>query len=101
MRTWVRQATKAGKLISCDVNLRLMLWESEAEARKGILEGLKRAAVVKLSDDELEFLTSGTSTGDIRSQLWHDGLKLVVLSHGAQDAIAITERGEQAVPRCR
>jgi fructokinase len=48
------------------VNLRLMLWESEAEARNGILEGLKRAAVVKLS--------------------------------GAQGSIAITERGEQAVP---
>ena len=57
------EAARAGKLISYDVNLRLPLWESEAEARMGIVEGLKRAAVVKLSEEELAFLTGGSSPG--------------------------------------
>ncbi len=92
------QAASAGKLISYDVNLRLSLWENEAAARKGINEGLKRAAIVKLSDDELTFMTGDSSPENIRAQLWHDGLKLVVLSLGRQGCIAITEHGERVVP---
>ena len=92
------QAARANKLISYDVNLRLPLWDSETDAKENIREGLKRAAVVKLSDDELAFMTGGTSPDDIRKELWHDGLKLVVLSIGPKGCIAITERGEQAVP---
>lgn len=92
------QAASAGKLISYDVNLRLPLWDSEAEAKKGIREGLKRAAIVKLSDDELAFMTGGSMPETIRSELWHDGLKLVVLSLGQKGCIAMTEHGERAVP---
>ena len=92
------EAARAGKLISYDVNLRLPLWESEAEARKGIVDGLKRAAVVKLSEEELAFLTGGSSPEQVRSHLWHDGLRLVALSLGDRGCIAITERGEMAVP---
>ena len=91
-------AAKAEKLISYDVNLRLPLWDNETEARKGIHEGLKRAAVVKLSDDELTFMTGSASPDTIRSELWHDGLKLVVLSLGRKGCIAMTERGERLVP---
>jgi fructokinase len=92
------EAIKEGKLISYDVNLRLMLWASDAEARAGIMEGLSRAVVMKLSDVELEFLTGGTQPGDIRRRLWHDGLRLAVLSLGEQGSIAVTERGEIVVP---
>lgn len=92
------EAAKAGKLISYDVNLRLTLWESEAEARIGIAEGLRRAAIVKLSDDELEFMTGGRSPQDFRAQLWHDGLQLAVISLGERGCLAITPGGETAVP---
>ncbi len=91
-------ASKAKKLISYDVNLRLPLWDSEAAAKEGIREGLKRADIIKLSDDELAFMTGGTSPNDIRRELWHDKLKLAVLSLGRQGCIAMTERGEQLVP---
>lgn len=92
------QAAKAGKLISYDVNLRLPLWDSEASAKGGIREGLKRADIVKLSDDELAFLTGDTDPSMIRSRLWHDGLKLVVLSLGQKGCIAMTEGAEHLVP---
>ncbi|MEM8952058.1 MAG: PfkB family carbohydrate kinase [Pseudomonadota bacterium] len=91
-------AVSAGKLISYDVNLRLPLWDNEAEAKQGIMEGLKRAAIVKLSDEELDFMTGGTSPKDIRAHLWHDGLKLVVLSIGEKGCIAMTEHGDQLIP---
>lgn len=92
------KAAAAGKLISYDVNLRLPLWDNEAAARDGIQEGLSRASVVKLSDDELEFMTGDRSPESLRSALWHDGLKLIVLSLGEKGCIAYTERGEMLVP---
>ncbi len=92
------RAKAGGKLISYDVNLRLPLWEKAADARDGIIEGMKRADVVKLSDEELDFLTGSTAPDGIRKHLWHDGLRLVVLSLGQAGCLAMTPRGDIAVP---
>ncbi|MDO4866062.1 MAG: carbohydrate kinase [Clostridia bacterium] len=67
----VRQATKAavlaakeaGALISFDPNLRPPLWDSLIEAKAQMLWGLSQADVVKIADNEIEFLT-GTSDFD-------------------------------------
>jgi fructokinase len=91
------QAKASGKLISYDVNLRLPLWSSADEARIGILDGMARADVVKLSDDELDFMT-GSRSPDAVGGIWREGLRLIVLSLGAAGCIAITERGEQSIP---
>jgi fructokinase len=92
------EAIKAGALISYDVNLRLPLWESEAAARLGVAEGLKRASVVKVSEDELAFMAGEASTESVRSKLWHDGMKLVVLSLGERGCVAIKKESEIVVP---
>ena len=47
------RARAAGRLVSYDVNLRLPLWPDADAARAGILTGLGKAHLVKLSDDEL------------------------------------------------
>lgn len=91
-------AKSAGKLISYDVNLRLPLWESADAARAGIMEGLGRAAIVKLSDSELEFMTGETSPEALRGRLWHEGLKLAVLSLGERGCLAMTPGNEVMVP---
>ncbi len=44
-------------IISFDPNVRLPLWNSEDECRKAILEFLPFAHIVKISDEELEFIT--------------------------------------------
>ncbi|MDH3661085.1 MAG: PfkB family carbohydrate kinase [Alphaproteobacteria bacterium] len=87
-----------GKLISYDVNLRLPLWQSDEQAKHGILEGMQYAEIVKLSDDELDFLTGSRAPEAIRKKIWHNGLRLVVLSLGQKGCIAITEQSELAVP---
>ena len=84
-------ARATGKLISYDVNLRQPLWRDEAEARNGILEGLKRAHIVKMSDDELEFLTGQRDAASMRAQFWRDDLKLAVLSLGKEGSIIMRE----------
>lgn len=52
----VAYAKSKGKLITYDPNLRKPLWNSMEEAKKQILWGLTQADVVKISDEEVEFL---------------------------------------------
>ncbi len=58
----VNIARTAGLLISYDPNLRPPLWPSLAEAHTTILDTIKLADVVKLSDEELVFLMGDAST---------------------------------------
>lgn len=55
-RKAVAYAREKGRLITFDPNLRKPLWQSEGEAREQILWGLSQADVVKISDEEVEFL---------------------------------------------
>lgn len=53
----VKYAKKRNKLVSFDPNLREPLWKGDLErARKELLWGLENADIVKISDDEYEFL---------------------------------------------
>lgn len=49
-------ARELGRTVTFDPNLRLPLWPSPAEARAQILWSLCQADVVKLSDEEVDFL---------------------------------------------
>jgi fructokinase len=95
------QARSAGKLVSFDANLRLPLWASADEARAGIRDGLARAAIAKFSDDELDFMTGCREVDAMRRELWHDGLRLMVLSVGKAGSILVTAGGELQVPTFR
>ncbi|MCP8969498.1 aminoimidazole riboside kinase [Ectobacillus ponti] len=53
----VELAKKHGVLVSYDPNLRLGLWESGEAARQGILSMMPHADLLKISEEELEFLT--------------------------------------------
>ncbi len=52
----VAYARQRGKLISFDPNLRKPLWRDLEEAKRQILWGLAQADIVKLSDEEVDFL---------------------------------------------
>lgn len=52
----VRYAKARQKLVTFDPNLRRPLWRSLDEAKKQMLWGLEQADVVKISDEEAEFL---------------------------------------------
>lgn len=56
----IKVAKDNGLLISFDPNLREMLWASLEEARREIAYGLSQCDILKISDNELEFMT-GTS----------------------------------------
>ena len=52
----VNYAKKKNKLISFDPNLRKPLWNNLEDAKKAMLYGLNKADIVKISDEEVEFL---------------------------------------------
>ncbi|WP_312876173.1 carbohydrate kinase family protein [Paenibacillus alginolyticus] len=58
----VQQAKEKGALISYDPNWRPSLWEDEQHAREAIHAGLRLADLVKVSEEEVIFLTG---KGDI------------------------------------
>ena len=68
----VREATKeaihiaeeAGAIISFDPNLRPPLWESMEEARKQVLYGLCHCQILKISDNEIQWLTGEEDYSD-------------------------------------
>lgn len=53
----VRIAEEAGCLISFDPNLRFPLWESEDAAREQVLYGLEHCHILKISDNEIQWLS--------------------------------------------
>jgi len=93
----VDTARAAGCLVSYDPNLRLPLWLDANAAREGMLLGLKKAHIVKLSDDESEFLTGISDLDAARKALWHDELKLMVVTRGRAGCVYFTREFTGAV----
>jgi fructokinase len=77
----VRVAREAGTLVSYDPNLRLPLWPSPDVAAEAMRSLLEHADVVKVSDEELLFLTGGDDEDAARS-LWRDGWQLLLVTRG-------------------
>jgi fructokinase len=93
----IEVARGAGCLISCDPNLRLALWPDRAAAREGLLLAIEQAQLVKISDEELRFLTGSDDPSAARDQLWHDRLELMVVTLGSAGCVYFTPAGEGVV----
>ena len=79
----VAYAKAQGKLISCDPNLRLPLWPDADAAKEQMLWGLRQADVVKISDEEVEFLFGLGVQDGAQYILDHYPVKLVFVTCGA------------------
>ena len=79
-------AKAAGAVISFDPNLRPPLWGSLEEAREQIAWGLAQCDVLKIADNELEFMTGETDFDEgaaiLRSQ--YPNIKLLNAATGAE-----------------
>ena len=77
------EAKKAGAFLSYDPNLRLPLWPSAEYAKEQILSIWNKADLIKVSDNELEFLTGNSKIDDESAMsLWHPNLKLLLVTLG-------------------
>ena len=79
----LEHAVAGDKFVSYDPNLRLPLWGSAAAAKAGMISGLDYANLLKISDEELEFLTGGDSI----APLWRDRMELICVTYGPGGAV--------------
>lgn len=86
----VAYAKEQGKLITCDPNLRKPLWRSEEEARAQILWSLTQADVVKISDDEVDFLWGCTPEEGADKLLKEYGVSLAMVTLGPNGCLLKT-----------
>ncbi|XP_031093614.1 probable fructokinase-7 [Ipomoea triloba] len=80
-------AKKSGCLLSYDPNLRLPLWPSADAARSGIMSIWDQADIIKVSEDEISFLTGGDDPYDddvVMKKLFHPNLRLLIVTEGSE-----------------
>ncbi|MGM9549095.1 MAG: carbohydrate kinase [Faecousia sp.] len=90
-RKAVAYAKEKGKLITCDPNLRKPLWPSEDAAREQMLWSLHQADVVKISDNEVEFLWNCTPEEGAEKLLKEFGVSLAMVTLGPEGCLLKTE----------
>ena len=80
----VEYAKRQGKLITYDPNLRKPLWRDLDAAKEQILWGLTKADIVKISDEEVEFLFGLKPEEGAEYILRNFDTKLVFVTCGAE-----------------
>ena len=94
----VAYAKSRGKLITYDPNLRKPLWKDPEEAKKQLLWGLEQADVVKISDEEVEFLFGMSPEAGAAHILENFGAKLVFVTCGADGCFFKNAKAQGHVP---
>lgn len=95
--TWavLKYAKQKGKLITFDPNWREMLWDSKQKAVAQMLEGVKFADIIKVSEEELELLTGyNEDEWEQGAQVLVDmGVSLVVVTLGSKGSNYFARNG--------
>ena len=94
----VAYAKNKGKLITYDPNLRKPLWKDLETAKEQLIWGLKQADVVKISDEEVEFLFGLGVEEGAQYILEHFPVKLVFVTCGADGCFFKNAAAEGKVP---
>ena len=94
----VAYAKEHGKLISFDPNLRKPLWPSEEDAKLQMEWGLRQADIVKISDEEIDFLWGLTPEAGAQKLLDEYGVKLVYATLGPKGCHFANQNGCGEVP---
>ena len=94
----VAYAKEQGKLISFDPNLRKPLWPSDEAAKEQIEWGLRQADIVKISDEEIEFLWGISPEEGAQKLLKEYGVRLVYATLGPKGCHVANRNGSCEVP---
>jgi fructokinase len=98
VRTLVGNAWRAGKITSTDPNLRLHLWKDHSVLHTLVDELISRCAVVKLSEEEIHFVTGRKAPQKALDWLEGKGVCVAVVTLGAKGALVRFRGQTRAVP---
>ena len=89
-------AKEAGALISFDPNIRKPLWDSMEDAREQVLYGLGQCDILKISDNEIQWLTGKEDyTDGVRWIRERYPVPLILVSMGKEGSRAMMENLQQ------
>jgi sugar/nucleoside kinase (ribokinase family) len=95
----MRIAKEGGAVLSYDPNLRLPLWPSAEAAKEGIKSIWDHADIIKVSDEEVKFLTGGDPSDDENNlTLFHPGCKLMLVTEGGEGCRYYTPVCQKSIP---
>jgi len=94
----IKEARKNGAIITYDPNYRSSLWEKEEYAMYHMREVLELCDIIKISDEETELLTGKKDPKEAARVLVEQGLKIVLVTLGADGAYFRTQNLEGTVP---
>ena len=97
-RRAISLAREKGGIISFDPNLRFQLWEDTDLLKKTVLEFLPLADIIKISEEELEFVTGETDLQKALPKLFVGDVKLILYTCGGGGAYAITKKVQDFEP---
>lgn len=88
----IRYAAEKGALISFDPNLRFQLWDNSEALKRTVREFIPKSHIVKVSDEELEFVTGEKDIDPALTKLFTGSVKLVIYTCGSKGAYAFTRK---------
>ncbi|PSW20732.1 aminoimidazole riboside kinase [Photobacterium sanctipauli] len=88
---------EAGGYISFDPNLREEVWHSSEEMKAVVLEAIKMACVVKVSDGELMYLTGTETIEEGLRSLPVENHQLLIITLGAKGALVVFNREQRLI----
>lgn len=94
----VAMAMEQDVMISFDPNLRFSLWDDLEELKETVNEFIPYADIIKISDEELEFITGHTDIKDAVPKLLSGRGKYVIYTKGKDGAEIYTKNGMAEAP---
>lgn len=95
----VTAARRSGAVVSFDPNIREPLWDSLETARERTVWGLKNCDILKISDNEIEWLTEEKDHKRAASELRKQyGIPLILVSLGRKGSMAFSDSAYAEVP---
>mgnify|MGYP002800823879 FL=1 len=94
----INMAIEQGVKVSFDPNLRFSLWDDLDALKKTVNDFIPYADIIKISDEELEFITGKTDIKDAVPDLLSGRAKYVIYTKGADGAEIYTKDGVVEAP---
>lgn len=94
----IKYAKECQLLLSFDPNLRPQLWSNLEDLRATVLQFIPFSNILKISDDELSFLTGEDKIENALKDLFVGSVELILYTCGSKGAQAFTKKVHVSVP---
>ncbi|WP_055108116.1 PfkB family carbohydrate kinase [Paenibacillus ihumii] len=91
----IHAVKEQGGLVSFDPNVRLPLWKSPEECRRTVQAFIPAAHILKISEDELEFITGIAPVDQAIASLFQGDVKGVIYTRGKEGAVLYISADEK------